>query len=388
MPILKAMITLDSPTARRIISGFIALAVYMQPMNAQSSGNSADANGFLEVFSDPAEIWGTGIEAAIERAYRGCFSTYIVDDKIMTLRMPFAQNNEREELSTTKLEIIGKGKANPDELWEQIDEILGSSDFAEYLSVLKDGREKVIIFDLSSRRWSVSRDLFDIARMKAGAYRGLPHRPYVLSTGDGVADTDVVNYLYSVGRIGLDCSGFVWHILSSVAKEGGVDLGGALSRILGVTGGNDPAFYVGTAFFDSRSREVIQVDDVISNLRPGDVILFRGKDGRAAHSAVIQSVDLIRGEIRYLQSTDEAPASERGVHESLIRFDPMQTDVSLKDPSVVWSQLRFPPFPGELSSSFSSDGQRYRAYPELGGGKVVRLRALEIPIRRLADADQ
>jgi hypothetical protein len=90
-------------------------------------------------------------------------------------------------------------------------------------------------------------------------------------------------------------------------------------------------------------------------------------------------VDPQAGFIRYLQCTDEAPLAERGVHESYIYFDPLRTDLSLSDPSLNWTQKRYAPFPGEQGSPFSDDGERYRAYPELGGGRVVRLRPL-VPI--------
>ena len=337
----------------------------------------------LEALSDPATLWGTGIEAAIERAYRECFKTYIIGDTIMTVRMPFAQNNEREALAGTELEVVGKGKADPASLWKEIDLIFESPDFQRFLTVLSDGRDKIIMFDLASRQWSISRDIFDIAGMKAGTYRGMPHRPYVPSDGNGIRETDLYNYLYGVGRIGMDCSGFVWHILSATAREGGVDLGRALIRTLGAQGDEDPSLYVGTRFFDSRSSEVVQVEDQIQYLRPGDVMLFRGSDGRAAHSAIIQSVDLKKGLIRYLQSTDEAPPQTRGVHDSYIAFDPKKTGLRLSDRSLDWSQSRFAPFPGEQSSKFSNDGERYRAYPDLGGGKVVRLRAMEAAIRSI-----
>jgi hypothetical protein len=95
-----------------------------------------------------------------------------------------------------------------------------------------------------------------------------------------------------------------------------------------------------------------------------------------AHSAIVQSVDFSAGIIRYLQCTDEAPLAQRGVHDSYIHFDPARPAISLGDPSLVWSQTRYPPFPGEKASPFSDDGERYRAYPELGGGRVVRLKAL------------
>jgi hypothetical protein len=102
-----------------------------------------------------------------------------------------------------------------------------------------------------------------------------------------------------------------------------------------------------------------------------------------AHSAIIQSVDFSAGVIRYLQCTDEAPQEERGVHESTIRFDPARSGIRLSDPSLQWTQNRYPPFPGERASPFSDDGKRYRAFPELGGGRVVRLRALNSVINRI-----
>jgi hypothetical protein len=219
--------------------------------------------------------------------------------------------------------------------------------------------------------------------MKAGAYRGLPHRPYVLVSGKGIEETDVYNYLYCVGLAGMDCSGFVWHILSYIASQGGLDLGRTLSRSLGVRRGNDPSWYAGTAFFNSKSSQIVSVTDEIRNLKPADILLFRSADGSMSHSALIQSVDFSAGVIRYLQNTDEAPLSERGAHESLIYFDPRDTRVSLHDPALRWTQKRYAPFPGEKDSPFSDDGERYRAFPELGGGRTVRLRALGPVIEKL-----
>ncbi|MDR0998341.1 MAG: peptidoglycan endopeptidase, partial [Treponema sp.] len=276
----------------------------------------------LTAFSQPSRLWGTGVEGIIEEAYRLCFKTRILDGKVMNLRMPFAQNNERDILSDREWEFLGRGKAEPGELWPVIETLLDSEDFRQYTRTLGDGREKVIVFDIPSQSWAGSRDLFDIARMKAGAYRGLPHRPYVLVTGGGLEESDVYNYLYCVGHAGMDCSGFVWHVLSYVARTGGLDLGQALTRTLGVKRGDQPSWYAGTAFYNSKSSQIIPVEDEIVNLRPGDIILFRGYDGEMSHSALIQSVNFSTGTIRYLQCTDEAPLDERGVHESFIYFDP------------------------------------------------------------------
>jgi hypothetical protein len=261
-------------------------------------------------------------------------------------------------------------------LWPVIEGILDSDDFALYAQTISDGREQVIIFDIPAQSWHSSRDLFDIARMKAGSYRGLLHRPYVFATGRGIEETDVYNYLYCVGLVGMDCSAFVWHVLSYVARQGGNDLGRTLSRTLGVPRGADPARYAGTSFFNSNSSQLIPVEDRISNLRPADIILFRGATGEIAHSAIIQSIDMRRGVIRYLQSTDESPLHERGVHESFIHFNPANPGASLSDPRLSWTQLRQAPFPGEKASPFSDDGHRYRVFSELGGGRVVRMRVI------------
>jgi hypothetical protein len=344
---------------------------------------AASDTDYLTSFSDPARIWGNGIEKVIEEAFRACFITRIIDGKIMNIRMPFAENNERDLLADTRWDMIDGGKGNPYALWPVIKDLLDSEDFSDYVKTLGNGREQVIIFDLPAKSWRSSRDLFDIARMKAGSYRGLPHQPYVFATGKGVEETDVYNYLYCVGYTGIDCSAFVWHVLTYAARQGGLDLGNALRRSLGAPRNSNPAIYIGTAFFNSKSPQIAPVADNIRNLRPADIILFRGSNGMMAHSAIIQSIDFKTGVIRYLQCTDEAPLYERGVHDSFIYFDPARPDISLSDPRLKWTQQRQAPFPGEMASPFSDDGKRYRAYGELGGGRVVRLIPLTQVINRL-----
>jgi hypothetical protein len=343
----------------------------------------ADDESALSSFSDPSRIWGNGVESVIEEAYRQCFKTYIIGERVMNLRMPFAQNYERSELVNHSWEFIGGGKANPVYLWSIISELLESEDFKSYTETLQDSREKVAIFDIPSQTWTTSRDLFDVARLKAGSYRGLPHRPYILNSGSEIRDTDVYNYLYCIGWVGMDCSGFVWHVLNFTAKAGGLDLGQRLRTVIGVPRGADPAYYAGTWFFNSDSREIIAVDDKLSNLQPADVLLFRGEDGSMVHSAIIQSIDLKEGVIRYLQCTDEAPLEQRGAHESHIYFDPSNPNLRLTDTELTWQQERYAPFPGEKESPFSDDGKRYRAYSELGGGRVIRLRTMAEPIARI-----
>jgi len=331
----------------------------------------------LAAFSDPAHLWGNGIERVIEEAYRQCFKIRIIDGRVMNIRLPFAMTGERDILLESKMHIVGDGKGNPETLWAVIEEILDSEEFDKYIKSLSSGREKVIIFDMPERRWSSTTDLFVIARIKSGAYRGLPHRPYVLTSGRGALESDVNNFLYCIGYVGIDCSGFVWHVLSYIAKQGNLDLGSALSQALGAPRGANPSLYAGTAFYNSRSTQITAVDDKIQNLSPADIMLFRDIDGTIIHSAIIQSIDMTRGIIRYLQCTNAGLPHERGVHESFIYFDPSNTSVSLKDPSLHWSKKRFPTFSGE-EVPFADDGERFR-HRTGGGGRVVRLKAL-IPI--------
>jgi hypothetical protein len=344
------------------------------PRLAAPPGSDTD---FLAAFSQASAEWGNGTEAIMEDAYRRCFRTYIIAGKVMTLHLPFAENNERSELVGNELAVPGGGKADPLALWDQIDTLIASADFETYVAALTDGHEKILKFDLQSHTWSTSRDWFDLSQMKGGAYQGLPHQPYVLSRGRGVTPPDIYNYLYSVGRLGMDCSGFVWYVLKSVARAGGLDLDRALSRYLGASRPAIASLYIGTWFFDPRNRNLAVVKDEVRNLRPCDVFVFRGEGGTTSHSAIIQSIDMAAGTIRYLQSTDVAEQNDRGVHESFISFDPGKPETSLKDPSLVWHQRRSAPFAGETGVDFWDDGRRYRAFPQYGGGAVVRLRILE-----------
>jgi len=379
-------------TRRRALSpAWPLLLIALSPLAALGPETepriSPEEEARLAVFADPAQDWGTGVEAAIEGAYRSCFRTYIVGGRVLTLRMPFAQNNERSELAQTELEVLGGGKADPAALWRDVDALLATDDFRAYVAALSDGRRKAIAFDLEARRWSVVLDRFYIERLEAGQYPGLPNRPFVLSSGRGPTVPELYNYVYCVGRLGMDCSGFVWNALKAVARAGKLDLERALGRATGAPRSAEASLYVGTRFFDPRNKAVREIKDEVRNLLPGDVILFRGEDGEPLHSSIIQSIDLAAGRIRYLQSTDEAPLEERGVHESFILFDPSRPELSLRSPELVWAQRREATFPGELLSAYRDDGERYRA-AKGGGGTIVRVRALEKTVTRLQAASR
>jgi hypothetical protein len=367
----------------------LAMAAGLSPrIAAESPLPAADAGDgkALAALADVSAQWGKGPEAVIESAYRECFRTEVVGGNIVTLRLPFAENSERSELAGMDLRVSGGGKADPAELWSAIDGLLASAQFASYLEALSDGKEKLIVFDMAARSWSASLDRFAIERTLAGGYTGLPHQPVVLSAGRGAAPEDIYNYIYCVGGIGIDCSGFVWHVLRALGKAGKLDLDREAGRSVGLPRGVRPALFVGTGFYDPRKGRTRQVQDRLDLLLPGDIILFRGEDGSFIHSCVIQSIDLKAGKLRYLQSTDESPLSERGVHESVVLFDPDKKGQSLKDPELRWLQLRGATFAGEPPSPFADDGERYRAYPEAGGGIVVRYKALEKAVAKLMKA--
>jgi len=346
-----------------------------------SSGFAPAQTSQLASFSDPSHLWGNGVEMIIEEAYRQCIRTKIIDGRVMNIRIPFAMNTERDILLKTPINFIEDGKGKPETLWPIIEDILDSKEFAEYIKALSSGHEKVIIFDLVERSWSMSSDLFIIARLKTDLFSGLPHRPYVLTSGRGARESDVYNYIYCIGLVGMDCSGFVWHVLSYTARKGGVDLGRALSSSLGVSVRGNYSQYIGTSFFSSKNPQIIQVTDEIRNLRPADVMLFRDVNGEVVHSAIIQSIDFKKGVIRYLHCNNFSLPEERGVHESFIYFDPSNPAVSLKDPSLHWTQKRFAPFIGE-DFNFADDGERYRNRAN-GGGKIIRFKALVPVIEKL-----
>lgn len=363
--------------ARRLLALALALAL-LPGLAAQSQPPrelSAAERRRLEAFSKASVDWGNGVEAAIEDAYRRCFRTYRVGGRFITLRMPFGENGERADLAEGELPILGGGKADPARLWKKIDALLETQDFRSYVEALSDGREKILIFDLEKRSWSQTNDWFYIDRMNKGAYPGLPHRPFVVSRGGGVEESEVYDYVYCVGRLGMDCSGFVFHILKSVGAWAGIDLERKLGYSASAPSSGRSTQNIGSWFFDPQNRALVAVKDEVRNLRPGDVILFRAEDGSTLHTAVIQSIDRGKGRIRYLQSTDEAPRPERGVHDSLILFDPAKPATSLKDPALTWLQTRAPTFAGEILSPYRDDGERYRS-AQGGGGAVVRLRAL------------
>ena len=90
------------------IAVFFAAALIAALPNA--AGARENDNSLLEAYSDPGRIWGSGVERIIEEAYRLCFRTRILGGKVMNLRMPFAQDNERDKLTEEEWGFLGGGK--------------------------------------------------------------------------------------------------------------------------------------------------------------------------------------------------------------------------------------------------------------------------------------
>lgn len=241
------------------------------------------------------------LEYIIEKAYQRCLRTYEISGKSIVLRIPFGQNGEREgDLKFYQYIYLGD-KGDPENIWPQVDSLLTSVAFAEYLDRLSQPGEKLILFDL-----------------------------------DGIL-------------------AIVWNSSLKTVPQ-----------------------LMGLWFFKPEEGNVERVDDNINNLRPGDIFLFKGRGYIFRHSAVIQSIDLYRGVIRYVQCTNWAPQRERGVHESFIYFDPARPGISLKDEALEWSQKINPTFIGEVPLRFwKDDGDRYRSYMEAGGSIIVRLKLIK-----------
>ena len=316
------------------------------------------------------------VEQLIESAFRRYFRSVRVAGKSLTLRMPFGLNYERVGHPGYSQVFYLHGKGTPEQLWPYIDAILASEQFAEYTNAITGPGEKVILFDLERRGYSLSRDQDLIESLKRGPYPGTPTRIFVLRNAAELTEADVYNYLYAVASVGVDCSGFTLYILDSLARAYGMDISTMLSERWGINS-SQVADRVGLWFFDPAGGYTENLDDRIENLKPADIILFRGSDGGLKHTAVIQSIDWEKGLIRYVQCTDWAIEPERGAHQSVILFDPLRPQVSLKHYSVIWTQKVRPPFDGELEPrDWLTDRDRYAWYPAAGGSLIVRLQYL------------
>lgn len=318
----------------------------------------------------------TTVEKIIETTFREYFRDYQIAGASLTLRMPFGLNYERQGDPGYSQTFYLGGKGTPQQLWPYIDSVLASAQFSSYAEAITSPGDKVILFELERKAFSLFRDPELIGSLGQGPYPGTATRIFVSKAGAEISQADVYNYLYAVASVGVDCSGFTFHIHDSIARAHGAELTTMLGEQWNTSPGNVAA-RIGLWFYDPANGYTEAIDDRIENLRPADVILFRGRDGGLKHSAVVQSINLEKGFVRYLQSTDWAAEPERGVHQSVILFNPSQSEVSLRHYSVIWKHEVRPPFEGETEPrDWLTDRDRYTWYPAAGGSLVVRLRDL------------
>jgi hypothetical protein len=316
------------------------------------------------------------VEQIIENTFHRYFKSYGISGRSLTLRMPFGLNYEREgSPGYSQIFYLG-GKGTPDQLWPHIDSILASEPFANYVDGVTSPGDKVVVFELERKAYSLSQDRELLESLRRGSVQGTPTRLFVAKSGSELSESDVYNYLYAVASVGVDCSGFTFYIHDSVTQAYGTSASKMLAERWRIRP-DQVAHRVGLWFYDPASGYTEKIEDRIEDLRPGDVILFRGSDGTLKHSAVIQSIDPEKGLLRYVQSTDWAVESDRGVHQSVIVFDPERPQVSLGHYSVIWKQQVRPPFDGELEPrDWLTDRDRYAWYTAGGGSLVVRLQYL------------
>ncbi len=316
------------------------------------------------------------IEGLIEATFCEYFKDFTIGGKRVTVRMPFALNHEREGGRGYSQAFYLDGKGTPERLWPYIGSILASKAFGRYAAQIASPGEKAIVFTLADRKYHVSRNRLLLEALGLDTYPGSPTRIFVQRIGGELSEADVYNYLYAVTSVGVDCSGFAYHVLESIARAYGLETDRMLAKSLKVNP-REVRRRVGMWFYDPANGYTEKVADRIEDLRPADMILFRGSDGALKHSAVIQSIDLEKGIIRYVQSTDWAIEEERGVHQSTIHFDPARARQGLAHYSVRWLQQVRPPFDGEEEPrDWQTDGDRYLWYTDAGGSMVVRPRFL------------
>jgi hypothetical protein len=322
--------------------------------------------------------------AILDSAISGYFKSIDVAGSSLEIRIPFGQNGERGK-GVFDQEFFAGGRAEPEASWARIEEVLASDDFRYYASALLEPGEGQLSFDLASASWSLeSREEAeeagpeggpdgDVATSKPPFSRDA--RVAVTHRGPALDESAIYDYLYCVARIGLDCAGFVYNVEREAARALGFDLDASLAPLVGVDA-DRVRLMVGLWAFDPASGLSERVGEKLGEIRPGDIFLFRGKDGRFGHCAVVVSIDCGSGVLRYAQDTDWAPETERGVHESFILWTNGRGDLSLADPELRWLQSVRSAFPGEDAPMWDNDGERYRTEWPQGRSIVVRLLAM------------
>ncbi len=363
-------------TLRCTLSLVLVLGFFLLPVGVCALQETEDADYLAldRVVARGKTALEIELESFLKEVFqRDYFRTYEIMGRDIEVRMPFGMNYERDLVGWRHVVFWG-GKGRAERVWNYIDEQIESEDFREYVEAISAPKPKVVHFDMPNARYEVLYDERLINRMQKTDYpSSLLAYIYFLKDHDQITNVDVYNYLYAVSRVGMDCTGFVYNINRAIAGRHGIELNEKYAESIADQPKHVP-LYIGLHFLDPESPYVAEVDDSIVNLRPGDILMFRGRGDRLIHSAVIQSIDYQGGAITYYQSTDWAPLEQRGVHQSVIEFDPSRPEVSLCHDDVVWHKEVLPAFPGEPAAAYlDTDADRYRPSAVHSGGHVVRL---------------
>ena len=214
----------------------------MAPEVPASSGRKAGSSNnasFAETAGSPYRLQ-TGEEARVQKiiatAFREYFRNYRIAGQSLSLRMPFALNYERQGGPGYSQSFYLGGKGTPQQLWPYIDSVVASAGFLDYVEGVTSPGDKIIVFELERKAYSISRDPELIESLRKGIYPGTATRIFVHKRGAALSEADVYNYLYAVASVGVDCSGFTFYIHDSIAQAYGLEL----TALLGEQWKTDP----------------------------------------------------------------------------------------------------------------------------------------------------
>ncbi len=131
-----------SPRAAAALAAILLSVLSGITQTREAPVQAAAQAGIAPDLNDLSERWGHGVEASIESAYRACFRTFVIGGRIVSIRIPFGENNDRAELAESDLSVQGGGKADPKLLWEAIAALIASPDFGTYADALETATKR------------------------------------------------------------------------------------------------------------------------------------------------------------------------------------------------------------------------------------------------------
>jgi hypothetical protein len=166
------------------------------------------------------------VEGLIDATFQEYFRGYSIGGRILTVRMPFALNGEREDGRGYSQDFFLDGKGTPARLWPFIDAVLASRGFTGYAEKIGSPGEKVVAFSLPRRSYQVHTSGPLLEALDQDSYPGTPTRIFVPRNGEPLSETDVYNYLPAVGGSSV-LNGSLTNPLSSSSG----DLGGEVLEV-------------------------------------------------------------------------------------------------------------------------------------------------------------